>query len=129
MELSQQVTNLELSKRLKELGVRYESKFYWCSDLGEVTFSKDCGQLAFKTCKKHLSVFGPSELSEMLPWDLKEIGSLNISQTGRTFSVEYISEKIGIVHVFDLSMVNAMAKMLIHLLENGLVKSEGLTKE
>lgn len=32
MTLEQQVASLELCKRLKTLGVRQESVFYWCED-------------------------------------------------------------------------------------------------
>jgi hypothetical protein len=32
MELSKQVASLDFAKRLKELGVKQESLFYWCKE-------------------------------------------------------------------------------------------------
>lgn len=65
MELQKQVTNLEISKRLKELGVKQESLFVRTLDTGQVTghpsdFLKDGDKWNW------VSAFTVAELGEML---------------------------------------------------------------
>jgi hypothetical protein len=54
MTLEQQVCSLELAKKLKELGVKQKSMMYFCSDIGELTYSKDCSEAADSACRDHL---------------------------------------------------------------------------
>jgi hypothetical protein len=71
MKLEQQVTSLELSKQLKELGVKQESVFWW-----NVLFNSGETELEnfqrYKTsdgspCDDSISAFTVAELGEMLP--------------------------------------------------------------
>ena len=71
MKLQDQVTSLKLSRKLKGLKVKQESVWYWCSDTGEITFSKNCEPYKKAKCGQHLSRFTVAELGEMLPKNIK----------------------------------------------------------
>lgn len=147
MQIQDQVTSLELSKRLKELGVKQESLFYWCN------FGKDdwrgvyyngvdetltyAGTSCFEKdeCRDLASAFTVAELGEMLPCEVtpKEIMGekqkpkyLNldtfIEQVNDFYGVERIWRvSIGSIQFKETSEADARAKMLIYLLENKLI--------
>ncbi len=53
----QNYTSLELSKKLKEGGCELESGMFLCSDLGELTFSKNCYPYRAAKCGEHMIVY------------------------------------------------------------------------
>jgi hypothetical protein len=67
MKLEQQVVSLELAKKLKELGVKQESLFYWNRHKSEISWG-----LSQTNCSKishweTISAFTVAELGELLP--------------------------------------------------------------
>jgi len=137
MKLEQQITNLELSKKLEELGVKQESLFYW----GERPYGKNrkpwvpeiFGEDApfGEGVAKIASAFTVAELGTLLPKSIQireEVFWLQIEpqgvQDGWACQYRNIATKFGFVPKFfeDKSMTNAMAKMLIYLIENKLLK-------
>jgi len=140
MKLENQVCNLELAKKLKELGVKQESLYYYDPN-DELTHSRAgssmparCG-VGFETSDivSYLSAFTVAELGEMLPDTVKmkdgtayfsiEKTCTKVSETGNVWEVYYewygelgdkISEQAG-------TEADARAKMLIYLLENNLI--------
>lgn len=110
MTLEQQVTSLEISKRLKELGVKQESLFAYQEQInGGFTLMQRVGDQSY-------SAFTVAELGEMLPWD-------DISSTGKE-SGEWTIDASGIpLHkvITEDTEANARGKMLIYLLENKLI--------
>ncbi len=151
MKLEDQVTNLELSKKLKELGIKQNSLFWWSREhqkaLHKITFSYSKFETADK--EPHISAFTVAELGEMLP---KTIKSPKAGDKRNWQDVSHISTKereemryVGILsinkptdwivlyqgyiilgfdikaHTHDKTMANAMAKMLIYLIENKLI--------
>lgn len=130
MELSQQVTSLELSKRLKELGVKQESLFYWAS---EGTFGRK-----FKSEYKlndrryidiyeeirsldYISAFTATELGEMLP--KLTVSCLTLNGKKEESAVCYLDTSFESKRVYKMAdtEADARAKMLIYLLENKLI--------
>jgi len=127
MNLESQVCSLELSKRLKELGVKQESLFWHCVNVGSgnvvlLHAIGTNGEASGETC----SAFTASELGEMLC-------SYNIVTSKYKKGSKYIWE----VYVQDVAMrinktyepshiadteTDARAKMLIHLIENKLME-------
>lgn len=114
MTLSSQVCNLELSKRLKELGCKQDSYFNWelrPSD-GETKL------VAVKSWNNEFtfSAFSVAELGELLP---KEMNF-------KTFlGPNYVQLKIGgkeKLHAFIEAdnEANSRAKLLVYLIENNL---------
>ena len=79
MELSQQVVNLELSKRLKELGVKQESLFQWIEEFDNEFKIYPSSPHFPHPDWRHIntidyysySAFTASELLEMLPSEIK----------------------------------------------------------
>ena len=140
MLLEKQLSNLELSKKLKELGVKQESEFYWGSSTNNdfILIAKDRKSEYPNIFHYSYSVFSTSELGEMLPWRL-EIGSdyyeLSISKNGTDIPYSVYYEKINSNGTFDGTLndyffdsnreADARAKMLIYLLENNLLPKEG----
>lgn len=112
MKLEQQVTSLELTKRLKELGVKQESAFYWHGGL----------QYPYLVQRPNgsdtISAFTVAELGEMLPALCKTWQNIN------GWSCEHWNDKGNcfdgkIIH--EVTEADARAKMLIYLLENKLI--------
>ncbi len=136
MKLENQVCNLELSKRLKELGVKQESLFHWmdCSN-GLIQFHPEpedferpkytVGYLPIHLIKfvDHWSAFTSTELGELLPghwclaqrheWEGKQVWSfippIKNEEGYPDLSDEFIDSN---------TEADARAKMLIYLLEN-----------
>ena len=88
LKLQKQVTSLELSERLKELGIKQESLFYWVS----MKFKGADISSGTEKCEPYLryghggwvsdvcvSAFTSTELGEWLPQYLKEDSSKGIS--------------------------------------------------
>jgi hypothetical protein len=134
MNLESQVCSLELAKRLKELGVKQESYFYWlnnCLDDWIIFHAENdnCnqhsgpGDITFLNIKKRenkaYSAFTVTELGELLPdWfdSCKRNGSKNDWHC-RVFEKDTDKNH----HAFAETEVEARAKMLIYLLENKLI--------
>jgi hypothetical protein len=122
MKLELQVTSLELSKRLKELGVKQESVFWW-----NVLFNSGETELEnfqrYKTsdgspCDDSISAFTVAELGEMLPAgyasahgkDMKWICFCEFKRSGDEGYLKHGDTE-----------ADARAQMLIYLLENKLI--------
>lgn len=148
MNLESQVCSLEYAKRLKELGVKQESYFFWCD--GDILSKKtNCnwyvtfkGEIEYETsgcgCCAHgdsisnlYSAFTASECGDLLPPSINEWG-LAIDATSSTtqegiksfWHITYADyDKKLMNEISDLNLANAMAIMLIYLLENGYVKN------
>lgn len=116
MKLEQQVVSLELAKRLKELGVKQESLFYWqgADKNGYIiNFEKDLFEY---DCEKY-SAFTVAELGEML----MPLIPVPINKKWQAPSPK--DQTIRIVgYLKDTTEADARAKMLIYLLENNLLK-------
>ncbi len=154
MPLESQVCSLELAKRLKELGVKQESLFYWVAeDIYDRPYNRGKYILVAREQEYYVSsardnhissypglscdecphswnpveiysAFTVAELGEMLQQDIHDC-QLIISFSG--------NEKLGVwccgyqgldVSCYSELEAECRAKMLIYLLENGLVKNE-----
>ncbi len=143
MKLEKQVVNRELSEKLKELGVKQESFWYWCEERErqgeEITgcklYRKDIAKARMLNVPdlKTFSAFTVAELGEMLPariivknhhvaWLEMQIQGV---QAGWSCQYRIVSASPRIFKFFeDKTMANAGAKMLIYLIENNLLKKE-----
>ena len=127
MKLEDQCISLELAKRLKELGVKQESIFVHL----------DCGvgkdiwlySQAVHCYKPHemTSAFTAGELGEMLPFRIfynERWHGIEMVKGSCEYLITYrfgLSQYPRLV-IFDKTESNARALMLIHLIEQGLVK-------
>ena len=135
MKLEQQCCSLELAKKLKELGVKQESYFYW---LEYKSFPVKPWQLETKESLKNvnypekaISAFTVAELGEMLPWRIEAKGflyTLYQDKGGKPwYWVDYRNGESTYTK-FDIlaatesdTEADARAKMLVYLIENKLV--------
>lgn len=138
--LEQQVTSLEISKRLKELGVKQESLFYW----SRVNYDKvlweilrDGGYISKIGEEEvpHFSAFTVAELGEMLPCEITPPDVMGEKQKTRNVQFDFWEEQVNdfyqIKRVYRVSVgsiqfkadteADARGKMLIYLLENKLI--------
>lgn len=129
--IEQQVTNLELSKKLKELGVKQKSLFYWIqgSDNKWGLNKHIWEDVSPKNFLNPVSAFLASELGEILPETVRleaGLGMLVIFKSGwnkkwkATYQGVAMDEQNIIGFTADTE-ADARAKMLIHLLENKLI--------
>lgn len=124
MELKKQVCSLEHAKRLKELGVKQESLFWWhdgCSTwvLPHVK-DRDCYCIG-----KTYAAFTVTELGELLPEEIEVEEVSRFLKTapgiGRQWYVEYCNSSTCFPHFSADTEADARAKMLIYLLKNKLL--------
>ena len=120
--LEKQVTSLEPSMRLKELGVKQDSLWYW----GERTFANGADIIDKEKANssawiKICSAFTVAELGEALPSSIKtnygDLNYLHIAKlkNSKEWLVAYFHDEIR-----GDTEANARAKMLIWLIENKL---------
>lgn len=145
MELSKQVTNLELSKKLKELGVKQESCFTHVWVMRSINDTHDVYEIRSghkpTLMSTEYSAFTVAELGEILPRDFdykvstyKKNGYEGtrplVFNSGKTiinegwyvmYSDPHPANKIPIYTQHADTEADARAKMLIYLLEHNLL--------
>ena len=132
MELKDQVSSLELSKKLKELGVKQDSLYWWTPFNSE----KDDGKYSIWTCPhaddkdpykvndKCFSAFTSSELSMLLPDNCSPYREDGKWKSAFVLSDQELGKKTFGFQVTDFEShkeVDTKAKMLIYILENKLL--------
>lgn len=115
MQLEQQVISLKLSRKLKNLGVKQDSSFYWFKNIiiGEwcLVSEKD----GFVTTPSFISAFTASELGEFL----KTVLEVEIEMTGDGFKVCSLHPRIKNFQCENLA--EAMGQMLVYLIKEKLI--------
>ena len=127
MTLEQQVCSFELAKKLKELGVKQESLFYW-HETARLDGVHVLNQ-KYSDDKFCFSAFSVAELGEMLPecyftqhrlnaeWECYQNFTKIIEGT-KPLQKEYPENHVS---MFASTEADARAKMLIYLIENNLI--------
>lgn len=118
MQLEKQVVSLELAKKLKELGFKQESLFYWHSNCGEdfLVSYKSVKREYPNTFNHSISAYTVAELGEMLP-----ISSDIPSKISENEWHYFEKQSFGIKDCIYQTEADARAKMLICLKENKLI--------
>ncbi len=122
MKITEQVTNLELSKRLKELGVGQDGLFEWENRVWKKSLTQEILEMRWVVTlissdndTERCSAFTVAELGEMLGknylYFTKFFDNGNVTFGGREIE-PFIAD----------NEANVRAKMLIHLIETGVVK-------
>lgn len=140
MTLEDQVTSFELSKRLKELGVKQDSYFYWCLDKDGLNGGlplfyrlQDIRRLnqSFYYPKDRIAAFTVAELLEILPLingnPLQLLKGYSILEYSPTYFSKYdqiLMSYETIETLKDENSANCLAKMLLYLIENGLYEND-----
>jgi hypothetical protein len=126
MELEQQVVSLELSRKLKELGVKQQSLFWWMGQKYGPSFpAYNCENVRGVIC----AAYTVAELGGMLPALFKVEDKNTWAQwfawtNGEYFYIGYDDKEgtyIPSQAIAAETEADARAKMLIYLLENKLI--------
>lgn len=132
MKLEKQVCNLELAKKLKELGVKQKSLFWWIWINNKPQYKPriaEKGQFSGYEEDEKCSAFTVAELGEMLPINItidEHTCSFNIARAesgiGDKWQVEYThwDNQRELLGKDAFTEADARAKMLIYLIENKL---------
>jgi len=136
MKLEQQVTSLELSKKLKELGLKQESLYIWREIMENYKWTR---KYKLESLNEHYDTssrteypaYTVAELGEM--FNAKDIGDFRSSFLGAggwfckcgwsNNSAKKQGLKITENHFIDKTEANARAKTLVYLIENNLLKT------
>jgi len=124
MKLENQVCSLELAKKLKELGVKQESLWWWniynqngCDAMITLNRPERKGDYC-------CSAFTVTELGEMLP---NYVGGQEIStrkDVDNNYWCELLGDDTKEKYFKSNAEANARAKMLIYLIENKLMETK-----
>src|SRR5213080_1394008 len=118
MRLEEQVTSLELAKKLKELGVPQESLYYWyTSEFGEPHIEHKPSNNVRDW--ESVSAFTVAELGEMLP-QFHTSTSKNM-HTGEKYLCEFWKDGSRQHYTWATTEADARAKLLIYLFEHNLM--------
>ena len=129
MKLEQQVCSLELSQKLKELGVKQESCFYWVKYPNGWAIAPERYVELRPTEYGETSAFTVAELGDMLPVELQiytypvQIGSPSYERHKMEWCCihEEGNDEGRDIKMFCHTEADARAKMLIYLLESKLI--------
>ena len=136
MNLRKQVSNLELSKKLKELGVPQDGLWWW--ENHELNFKDIFPEAKWRlTMHKslydkvdYISAFTVAELGEMLPYRIQRDEDFFYFQVGQSkpndknyskWEISYSNEEnVSVLRAADTE-ADARAKGLIYLIQNNLI--------
>ena len=130
MKLEEQITSVELSNKLKKLGVTEPSIFFRDWTGAKKNEIEMCENYESAYCIDNVNCYTVAELGKMLPYHIRiEVKSDDIwfyecttYKTNEGYAVAYICEERLNDKIFqDDTEANARAKMLIHLLEIKLI--------
>lgn len=129
MKTEDQVCSLEISKRIKELGVPQKSLLYWKTHTGNL-FILTCCDIGFTISEENnekYSAFTVAEGAEALPYrlnvDTKNLQYLVIRRCRLSWLIKYWDyEHDPFIGFENNTLANALGKMLIYLLEKKLIK-------
>lgn len=133
LSLEQQMCSLEYAKKLKELGVKQQSLFYWYSkdidkDSYGICYTKGVG---LKDARVDYSAFTVAELGELLPMEIQIKNTKYWYATGKTYKDDkyYLEHEVSYGDSFTCfrlergnTEANARSKMLIYLIENNIME-------
>ncbi len=127
MKINGQVVSLDLAKRMKELGFKQESLWWWIkyfpTDRPIIALISDKerrnSEKAFK-CLEQYSAYTVAELGEMLPETIRHDGDNFYYRAYKDCIVYFHGKRIDF-KAFAETEANVRAKMLIHLKEKGLL--------
>ena len=114
MKLEDQVVSLELAKKLKALNVKQETLFYWTKmRRGDFTLNHNPFHASFAPDPEDISAFTVAELFDSMP-------DIEILKVSNSFNIRNpLGNDRGIS---DYKLADALARMKIYLIEQGLVK-------
>ncbi len=115
MNLENQLSNLEYSQKLQELGVRQESLYWWKKGDVFVYSSNDRNKTQGAWADIWTSAFTVAELGEMLPQQVRS------GKQGEGLGEQPWACFFEIMVLEANTEANARAKMLVYLLENNLI--------
>lgn len=137
MNIENQCISLEIAKRLKELGVKQDSLFYYLNIDGEgiyYIYYDDYLPEDYEYEGDPISAFTASELLELLPKYIKQgnfefyytqMPSKHLDEWIIFYRNSFVSwNNFDGEDQSDKSIANCMGKMLIYLIEKGLIKNE-----
>jgi len=121
MKLEDQVCSLEYAKRLKELDVKQDSVFCWKND---DEFCKSCSKwkitpfekVKYQNKYQIYSAYTVAELGEMLP--------IYVTSEKTNKHEFFVRSEDAVYNTLENTEVDARAKMLIYLIENGLIEKK-----
>ena len=128
MKLEEQVCSFDLAKRLKELGVKQESLFYWSQYMTRRMKAPKWRLMYGEHGTNWYSAFTVAELGEILPafskaYDCEGNAVMGNRKLGASeWAIGYTNIGNGHTHQeFAITEADARAKMLIYLLEKTLI--------
>lgn len=123
MNLESQCCSFELARKLKELGVKQKSLFCY-------TFENNLEFLPVEIRNSNMVIaaFTASELLEVLPKFIGEYFIVVLPDLRKYWSIEYVDSEYAPMGVYpyvyctDKNLCNALAKILIFLIENKIIE-------
>jgi hypothetical protein len=133
MNIEQQCINLQIAKRLKELGVKQESYFFWVKLKDNGYDISERWNVPDYNLEQDYSAYTVAELGIMLPDRVEKNGESYCFiewKLGGKYLMNYYGEFMlktthlkEDTHCYASIEANARGKMLIYLLENGMIKN------
>lgn len=130
--MKKQVTSLKTSKKLKELGVEQSAYWSWYTnaDNAELIHNPD-GYRSMEA--KTFDAFTASELAEMLPKYIHKGENkyyfLSVSTSGESWEATYNWHDANLIHVENVSLVEALAEALIRLKNDETLNLKNMTTD
>ena len=124
MKIEDQVCSLELAKKLKELGVKQESFFFWKTDQGEPYLVAHNSRFMNSKGTIEAAAFTIAEFGEILGGQFDKLPSKHFDGMWKAHA-PWLPQNGELLVQADTE-ADARAKMLVHLIENKFITARSL---